>query len=130
MSTWPDADGPPPRPGRRMLLRFALGSLAIVLLGAAVVTTALRLEIKKTVRPFVRETIPIRGVQNVLDDVQAGKPQTILVLGSDKHFKKKAGPGAARTDTIMLIRFDPQKNAPAVMSIPRGLKATIPGHGV
>jgi len=55
-----------------MLLRFALGSLAIVLLGAAVVTTALRLEINETVQAFVRETIPIRGVQNVLDDVQGG----------------------------------------------------------
>ena len=113
-----------------MLLRFALGSLAIVLLGAAVVTTALRLEINETVQAFVRETIPIRGVQNVLDDVQAGKPQTILVLGSDKRFNEKAGPGAARSDTMMLIRLDPEKNATAVMSIPRDLKATIPGHGV
>jgi polyisoprenyl-teichoic acid--peptidoglycan teichoic acid transferase len=113
-----------------MLLRFALGSLVIVLLGAAVVTTALRLEINETVQAFVRETIPIRGVQNVLDDVQAGKPQTILVLGSDKRFNEKAGPGAARSDTMMLIRLDPEKNATAVMSIPRDLKATIPGHGV
>ena len=73
MTAWPEADGPPPRPGRRMLLRFALGSVAIVLLGAAVVTTALRLEINETVQAFVRETIPIRGVQNVLDDVEAGE---------------------------------------------------------
>ncbi len=113
-----------------MLLRFALGAITIVLLGAAVVTTALRLEINETVQAFVRETIPIRGVQNVLDDVQAGKPQTILVLGSDKRFNEKAGPGAARSDTMMLIRLDPEKNATAVMSIPRDLKATIPGHGV
>ncbi len=69
-------------------------------------------------------------MQNVLDDVQAGKPQTILVLGSDKRFNEKAGPGAARSDTMMLIRLDPEKNATAVMSIPRDLKATIPGHGV
>ena len=85
---------------------------------------------QRDVQAFVRETIPIRGVQNVLDDVQAGKPQTILVLGSDKRFNEKAGPGAARSDTMMLIRLDPEKNATAVMSIPRDLKATIPGHGV
>ena len=97
-----------------------------MLLGAAVVTTALRLEINETVQAFVRETIPIRGVQNVLDDVEAGKPQTILVLGSDKRFNEKAGPGAARSDTMMLIRLDPKKGATAVMSIPRDLKATIP----
>src|SRR3954471_19515569 len=106
MSSWSEADGPPPRPGRRMLLRFALGSLVIVLLGAAAVTTALRLEINETVQAFVRETIPIRGVQNAPDDVKTSKPQTILVLGSDKHFNEKAGPGAARSDTMMLIRLD------------------------
>jgi LCP family protein required for cell wall assembly len=125
-----DLDGPPPRIGRRMLLRFALGSFLIVFLGAAAVATALKLEIHSTVEAFVRETIPIRGVQNVLDDVQAGKPQTILVLGSDKRFNEKAGPGAARSDTMMLIRLDPDKKATAVMSVPRDLKATIPGHGV
>ena len=31
---------------------------------------------------------------------------------------------------MMLIRLDPEKDATAVMSIPRDLKATIPGHGV
>jgi LCP family protein required for cell wall assembly len=129
VTAWPDPDGPPPRPGRRMLLWFALGSVAIVLLGSAAVATALRLELDDTVQAFVSETIPIRDVKGVLDDVEAGKPQTILVLGSDKRYSDKAGPGAARSDTMMLIRLDPDKKATAVMSIPRDLKATIPGHG-
>jgi polyisoprenyl-teichoic acid--peptidoglycan teichoic acid transferase len=129
MSAWTDPDGPPPRPGRRMLLHFLLGSVAIVLLGAGAVATALRLELDDTVQAFVSETIPIRDVKGVLDDVEAGKPQTILVLGSDKRYAEKAGPGAARSDTMMLIRLDPEKEATAVMSIPRDLKAEIPGHG-
>jgi LCP family protein required for cell wall assembly len=129
MTAWPDPDGPPPRPGRRMLLRFLLGSFAIVLLGAGAVATALRLELNETVQAFVRETIPIRDVKGVLDDVEAGKPQTILVLGSDKRYDDKVDGGIARSDTIMLIRLDPEKEATAVMSIPRDLKATIPGHG-
>jgi polyisoprenyl-teichoic acid--peptidoglycan teichoic acid transferase len=129
VTAWPDPDGPPPRLGRRMLLRFALGSVAIVLLGAAAVATALRLEISDTVQAFVRETIPIRGVENVLDDVEAGKPQTILVLGSDKRYDDNVDGGIARSDTMMLLRLDPEKDATAVMSIPRDLKAEIPGHG-
>ena len=112
-----------------MLLRFALGSVAIVLLGAGAVATALRLEISDTVQAFVRETIPIRGVENVLDDVEPGKAQTILVLGSDKRYDDNVDGGIARSDTMMLIRLDPEKDATAVMSIPRDLKAEIPGHG-
>jgi LCP family protein required for cell wall assembly len=129
MTAWPEPDGPPPRMGRRMLLRFLLGGFVIVLCGAAAVATAIRLEINETVQAFVSETIPIRDVKGVLDDVEAGKPQTILVLGSDKRYAEKDGPGAARSDTMMLIRLDPEKEATAVMSIPRDLKASIPGHG-
>ena len=73
-----------------MLLRFALGVLAIVLLGAAVVTTALRLEINETVQAFVRETSRSAACRTSIDDAEAGKPQTILVLGSDKRYKESA----------------------------------------
>ena len=34
-----------------------------------------------------------------------------------------------RSDTIIVVRLDPDKNATAVMSLPRDLKVTIPGHG-
>ncbi len=30
----------------------------------------------------------------------------------------------------MLVRLDPSKEATAVLSIPRDLKATIPGYGI
>jgi LCP family protein required for cell wall assembly len=112
-----------------MLFRFALGSVLIVLLGAAAVASALRLEVSDTVQAFVQETVPIRGVENVLDDVEPGKAQTILVLGSDKRYDDKVDGGIARSDTMMLLRLDPEKEATAVMSIPRDLKVQIPGRG-
>ena len=34
-----------------------------------------------------------------------------------------------RSDTIILLRLDPSKGATAVMSLPRDLKVSIPGHG-
>ena len=37
---------------------------------------------------------------------------------------------AARSDTIMLIRLDPDKKATTVLSIPRDLKVDIPGLGL
>src|SRR3954449_4829341 len=58
----------------------------------------------------------------------AGKPQTLLLVGSDRRFGDARGD--ARSDTMMLIRLDPKQNATTVLSIPRDLRVTIPGHGI
>ena len=62
----------------------------------------------------------------------AGKPQTILVLGSDRRFVDIKQDNPARSDTMMLVRLDPSKEATAVMNIPRDLKVPIqvPGGGI
>jgi polyisoprenyl-teichoic acid--peptidoglycan teichoic acid transferase len=118
----------PPRLGRGMAKRFALGGVLIVLLSAVAVATALLLEVHKDIG-FVREgSVPIPGIKGVLDDVPAGQPQTILLLGSDRRFGDgKDNP--PRSDTIIVVRLDPDKKATAIMSIPRDLKVEIPGVG-
>ena len=66
-----------------------------------------------------------------LATADAGKPQTIMLIGSDKRAKGAvdyAG-GSARSDTVMLVRLDPSKDATALMSLPRDLRVQIPGHG-
>jgi LCP family protein required for cell wall assembly len=117
-----------PRLGRGMAKRFILGGVLIVLLSAVAVATALLLEVHKDIG-FVREgSVPIPGIKGVLDDVPAGQPQTILLLGSDRRFGDgKANP--PRSDTIIVVRLDPDKKATAIMSIPRDLKVEIPGVG-
>src|SRR3954468_4807606 len=112
-----------------MAKRFALGGVLIVLLSAVAVATALLLEVHKDIG-FVREgSVPIPGIKGVLDDVPAGRPQTILLVGSDRRFGDgKDNP--PRSDTIIVVRLDPDKKAAAVMSSPRALKAEIPGVGV
>ena len=74
----------------------------------------------------------IPGLKGALDDVPAGKPQTILVLGSDRRFVDIKQDNPARSDTMMLVRLDPSKEATAVMSLPRDLKVPIqvPGDGI
>jgi LCP family protein required for cell wall assembly len=118
-----------PRLGRGMAKRFALGSVLIVLLSAVAVATALLLEVHKDIG-FVREgSVPIPGIKGVLDDVPAGRPQTILLLGSDRRFGDGKG-NPPRSDTIIVARLDPDKKATAIMSIPRDLKVEIPGVGI
>ena len=69
-------------------------------------------------------------VDNLLAQADPGKPQTVLLIGSDKRAKgaRDAG-GGARSDTMILMRLDASKNAIALMSLPRDLKVRIPGHG-
>jgi LCP family protein required for cell wall assembly len=126
VSVYEYEDGP--RPSVRMGKRFAVGGLLIVLLTAIAVSSSLLLEVHEDVTVFARESTPIPDIKNVLDEVPAGDPQTILLLGSDRRFGDGKG-NPPRSDTIIVVRLDPDKNATAIMSLPRDLKVQIPGFG-
>src|SRR5829696_240591 len=117
-----------PRPGlwKRLLLG---GSLALFAAAAATAVAAFH-EVDKIVDAL--ELNPqLKLGKNTLATTDPGKPQTILILGSDRRPKQNSeGASGARSDTIMLVRLNPQKEATAIMSLPRDLKVQIPGHGV
>jgi LCP family protein required for cell wall assembly len=52
----------------------------------------------------------------------------ILVLGSDRRAKDPSGGG--RSDTIMVVHIDPDRNYLSVLSLPRDLRVNVPGHGM
>jgi polyisoprenyl-teichoic acid--peptidoglycan teichoic acid transferase len=117
----------PPRVGLKLALRALLASLLVmVLTGTAVATVALREidDIFGDLRKEGRADIEVPE----LDDVDPGGPRTFMILGSDAREGADAGM-SPRSDTILLARADPSKDAIAVMSIPRDLKVEIPGHG-
>jgi LCP family protein required for cell wall assembly len=118
----------PPRLGLAMAKKFAIGAVLIVLLSATGVASGVLLEVDKSIEIFQENSIPIPNIKNELDDVQPGQPQTILVLGADKRYTDGKG-DPVRSDTIILVRLDPDKKSTAVMSIPRDLQVEIPGHG-
>ncbi len=119
---------PPPRLGLAMAKKFALGAVLIVLLSATAVASGVLLEVDKSIEVFQENSIPIPDIENELDKVDPGSPQTILVLGSDKRFTDVKG-DPVRSDTMIVVRLDPDKKSTAIMSIPRDLKVEIPGHG-
>ena len=57
-----------------------------------------------------------------------GNPQTLLLIGSDHRagtpFK------ASNTDTMMLVRLDPNSQTINLLSVPRDLEVQIPEGGV
>ena len=115
----------PPRPGLKMALRALLACVLVMVLTATAVATAVFREVEDITRD-------LQGRANIevpeLDKAEAGGARTFMILGSDKRKGVDAGAGA-RSDTILLARADPDKDAIAVMSIPRDLKVEIPGHG-
>ena len=110
-----------------MLKQFALGSAIIVLLTAASVATGALLELDSDLDLLQRD--PLKVAPGVLEGVASGQPRTILVLGSDRRFGDRRKGIPPRSDSMLVIRLDPRKKAMAVMSIPRDLMVTIPGHG-
>ena len=55
-------------------------------------------------------------------------PTTVLVVGTDGG-RARGHAGFNRSDSLMLIRFDPHTHRVAYLSIPRDLRVEIPGYG-
>lgn len=119
--------GKGPRESWAVIRRFALGAFLIIGVTAGAVASAVLLEVKDAANAFERFQVALPGdVEGALDNVDPGKPQTIMLLGSDQRFADIKEKNPSRSDTIILLRLDPEKDATAVMSLPRDLKVDIP----
>jgi LCP family protein required for cell wall assembly len=65
------------------------------------------------------------------DHVEAAKPITFLLMGSDTRGHPKAGNlPDGRSDAIMIVRLSGDRQHAQVISIPRDSWVNIPGHGM
>jgi len=117
---------PPPKP-KRFWLRFTLASVLIVAVSAAATATSILLYLDSIAHALSHNNVYSSKLHKYLSQVNGGEPENILILGSDKRAGVQEDTG--RSDTTMLLRLDPDRNAIAVMSIPRDLKIEIPGYG-
>jgi polyisoprenyl-teichoic acid--peptidoglycan teichoic acid transferase len=117
-----------PRPG--LWKRLLVGGLLVIFAAAGATAVAAFHEVDRFVDAL--ELGPeLKLGKNALADTDPGKAQTLLILGSDRRPKNNVeGAGGARSDTIMLVRLNPDKEATAIMSLPRDLKVRIPGYGI
>ena len=114
----------PPSHARRMWLRFSIAALLIFLLsGGATATIALNTA-SGVAKEIFKETVKTPpGLVSY-----SGGPQTYLVLGSDRRAKSSDAfdrSDPPHSDTILLVRFDPEQGQTSVMSIPRDLLVNI-----
>ncbi len=112
---------------RQHLKKFVLGGAIIVVCSATAVATILLAEVKEDIEIVKKASKPIPRVEEVLEDVLSGGPQTILLLGSDKRFADTVDM-PPRSDTIIVAHLDPDRGATAIMSLPRDLQVQIPGY--
>jgi LCP family protein required for cell wall assembly len=123
------------REGFRFLGRAGLAVVLVVVLTASATATFALLKVDTYVSassagPSIKTLTPVA-------EAPPGGAQTILVLGSDRRWAdlKSNNPllredNPARSDTMLLVRMDPDRDVTSVLSMPRDLKVTIPGAGL
>ena len=121
-------DERPPSLWQGMWKRFVTGGVLIVLLsGGATATVALNraTDLAHEIFPSVNQIHAPKGL--VVPEYNGG-PETYLVLGSDRRVGSKNAydrTNPPHSDTILLVRFDPEQGQTSMLSIPRDLMVNI-----
>ena len=111
-----------------MWRRLLLGAVLIIVASATATTAAGFREIDRVVTAFRDGEILDLGQS--LAEAESGQPQTVMVIGSDERAKEDVNfEDKSRSDTIILVRLDPARDATSILSLPRDLKFTVPGFG-
>jgi LCP family protein required for cell wall assembly len=108
-------------------LRFLTASFVIIAAVAGATSASLILYLTDFADALKKNALS-QDVSNILDNVPSSGAQTFLIIGSDRRNSQISGK-YGNSDTTMLLRLDPDRNAIALLSIPRDLKVDIPGYG-
>ncbi len=108
---------------------MVVGCLIVVAAVAATVATGTLLEVKAFTDALKQN--PRLDLGHELATANAGGPQTLLLIGSDKRAKGAIDGGSPpHSDTMLLVRLDPNQADTTLLSVPRDLRVTIrPDHG-
>ena len=124
----------PPKERRSVL--HLIGTIALWFVAAVVVVAAgvaggLVLYSERVVENVRATTPDVQLAEKELNTVPAGEPAIALVIGYDKR-QGPEGNLEPRSDTIMLVRADPDLNALSMLSLPRDLVVDVhcPGQSV
>ena len=122
---------PPPRSGWATLRKIVAWSLVALLVVLGSIAGGAYLWFHESVAAVVATTPDVKIAAKRLDVALPGQPATALVVGYDQ----RAGEGAgtkSRSDTVMLVRADPDTKSISLLSFPRDLFVEIhcPGRPI
>src|SRR5919202_5066587 len=115
---------PEPRTAWQLIRVVALWTILVALVVAGGAAGAAYLRAHRFVAAVAPKTKADKATAKRLDVAIPGQPTTALVIGTDK----RKGPEAevtGRSDTLMLVRADPQTDSISLLSFPRDLLVTI-----
>ena len=120
---------PEPRSAWQLIRVVALWTILAALVVAGGAAGAAYLRAHRFVAAVAPKTKQDKATAKRLDVAVPGQPTTALVIGTDKR-KGKEAEVTGRSDTLMLVRADPQTDSISLLSFPRDMLATIkcPGH--
>jgi LCP family protein required for cell wall assembly len=118
----------PPGHSRGLIWRGLLAGILIMLSTAGAAAAYGLLQVNEVLDILRREGQAAIEIPEI-DRADAGKAQTLMILGSDVRSGDKEAGLKPRSDTIILVRLDPDKEVIAMTSIPRDLLVDIPGVG-
>jgi LCP family protein required for cell wall assembly len=120
---------PDPRGAWQLIRVVALWTVLAALIVAGGAAGAAYLRAHRFIEAVAPKTKQDKATAKRLDVAVPGQPTTALVIGTDKR-KGKEAELTGRSDTLMLVRADPQTDSISLLSFPRDLLVTIkcPGH--
>jgi LCP family protein required for cell wall assembly len=115
---------PPSRSGRSLVTRI-LGWSALVL-AVLVGGTAggAYLYLHETVAAVAPRSVEVKRALKSLKVALPGEPATALVIGYDRR-KSDGANAPSRSDTLMLVRADPDEKSISLLSFPRDLRVEV-----
>jgi LCP family protein required for cell wall assembly len=117
----------PPRRGPfRLLGKILLWLVIVVLVAAGALAGGAWLFINQSVAEVRAHTKEVKEAQFELAVPDPKQPTVAMVIGYDKRKGVESSPDS-RSDTIMLVRADPDKKVVSMLSFPRDLVVNIPG---
>ena len=117
---------PPParRSGRSLALRALGWLLLVVAVCATGVAGGVYLYVHESVAAVAPKSAEVRRAIKQLKTPLPGEPATALVIGYDRR-KGEAKGTPSRSDTLMLVRADPDAKAISLLSFPRDLVVEV-----
>ena len=113
----------PPRTGSRVARVFGWIGIVLAVLIAGTLS-GVYLWAHENVKGVNARSVDVKTASKTLDAPLPGQPATVLVIGYD-HRANEGKNTPSRSDTIMLVRADPQAKTLSMLSFPRDMRVEI-----
>ncbi len=120
-----------PRSGSSLALRILGWATLVLAVVAGGTAGGAYLYVHESVAAVAPKSVEVKKALKALDVPLPGQPATALVIGYDRR-ASDAKDAPSRSDTLMLVRVDPDGKTISMLSFPRDLQAEIhcPGRSV